>query len=250
MSVSTARMRVIAGAIVATGMVVAGVLVSPSTAIGTVDSLAADPLLFGVVVAGLYLVRPFLAWPTTPLAVVVGYGFGVAVGVPVALAGIVVTVLPVFVAARLLSADDGEGDPDARVAAGTCESDDGTGFLERARDTVGRYYETAGPLRGVTASRLAPIPSDVATCAAAISGVSLRQFVLGTVIGELPWTIAAVVVGASAATITAGGFGELGLVFSVGCAVAAAFLLAGPIYRTMWTKNGPQTESTTRSTDS
>ncbi|WP_226007744.1 VTT domain-containing protein [Natrinema salinisoli] len=248
MSVSTARMRVLAGIIVASGMVVAGVLVSPSTAIGTVDSLAADPLVFGFVVAGLYLVRPFLAWPTTPLAVVVGYGFGVAVGVPIALAGVVVTVLPVFVAARLLITNDTEGSRGARAAAAS-DGDD-RGFLKRAGDTVARYYETAGPLRGVTASRLAPIPSDVATCAAAISGVSLRHLVLGTLIGELPWTVAAVVVGASAATVTASGFGELGLVFSIGCAIAAILLLAGPIYRTVWTSSGPQTESTARSTDS
>lgn len=248
MSMSTARTRALAGAIVAGGAVTAGLLVSPSTVFAAVDSLTADPLVFGLVVAGLYLVRPLLAWPTTPLAVVVGYGFGVPVGVPIALAGVVVTVLPVFVAARSFVSGDAETTPDAR-AVDPARGDEG-GLLERTGVTVGRYYETAGPLRGVVASRLAPIPSDIATCAAAISGVSLRQFVLGTMIGELPWTVAAVVVGTSAATVSTSGFGELGAALSIGCALAAAALLAGPAYRAVRTERGPRTEERTRSTDS
>uniref|UniRef100_A0A7D6CTQ2 TVP38/TMEM64 family protein n=2 Tax=Natrinema zhouii TaxID=1710539 RepID=A0A7D6CTQ2_9EURY len=233
-------------------MVATGLIVSPSTMLGAVDSLTADPLLFGLLVVGLYLVRPLLAWPTTPLAVVVGYGFGAAVGLPIALLGVVVTVLPVFVAARWLTADDAE--PTRRTRDIPPESEDGDGgLLERAGDTVARYYETAGPLRGVTASRLAPIPSDIATCAAAVSGVSLRRFVVGTVIGELPWTTAAVVVGASAATITSSGLGELGVAFSLVCAAAAVFLLAGPAYRAIRTESRPGTdeaENATRSADS
>ncbi|WP_435552137.1 TVP38/TMEM64 family protein [Natrinema sp. CGMCC1.2065] len=222
------RTRALAGAVVASGMVAAGLLVSPSTAIGAVDSLAADPLSFGLVVAGLYLVRPLLAWPTTPLAAVVGYGYGVAVGVPVALAGVVVTVLPIFVAVGWLAGDESTED----VTTASNGWDEG-GLLERAGDAVGRYYETAGPLRGVVASRLAPIPSDVATCAAAVSDVSLRWFLVGTAVGELPWTIAAVVVGASAATATAGGIGDAGLAVSLAGLLAACLLLAGPAYRTL-----------------
>jgi len=84
-----------------------GLLVSPSTTLGAVDdSLTADPLLFGVVVAASTSCGRCCSWPTTPLAAVVGYGFGAAVGLPIALLGVVVTVLPVFVAARWLSADN------------------------------------------------------------------------------------------------------------------------------------------------
>jgi len=255
MSLSSARTRALAGAIMATAMVAAGLLVSPSTTLGAVDSLTADPLLFGVVVAGLYLVRPLLAWPTTPLAAVVGYGFGAAVGLPIALLGVVVTVLPVFVAARWLSADNAaasETTPHPRDPAPENEGDRSR-LLERAGDAVARYYETAGPLRGVTASRLAPIPSDIATCAAAVSGVSIRQFVVGTVIGELPWTTAAVVVGASAATVTSSGIGELGVVFSLVCAAAALVLLAGPVYGIVRTERRPgpdEAENAGRSADS
>ncbi|AFO56814.1 MULTISPECIES: VTT domain-containing protein [Natrinema] len=229
MSLWSVRTRALIGAIVASGAVAAGALVSPSTIIGTVDAVAADPVLFGLLVAGLYLVRPLLAWPTTPLAVVVGYGVGVPVGVPIALCGVVVTVFPVFVAARWL-------------AAGAAGEDADMALLERAGAAVARYYETAGPLRGVTASRLAPIPSDVATCAAAVSGVGYRQLVLGTVIGELPWTIAAVVVGASAATVTAGGLEEVGVTLSLACAAAAVLLLAGPAYRRIRTASRSPTD--------
>lgn len=254
MSLSSARTRALVGSIAASGMVATGLIVSPSATLGVVDSLTADPLLFGVVVAGLYLVRPLLAWPTTPLAAVVGYGFGVAVGLPIALLGVVATVLPVFVAARWLSADDAaESETSPRTRGTPSESEgDSSRLLERAGDAVARYYETAGPLRGVTASRLAPIPSDIATCAAAVSGVSLRQFVVGTVIGELPWTTAAVVVGASAATVTSSGVGELGVAFSLVCAAAALVLLAGPVYGTVRTerRSGPdETENAGRSAD-
>ncbi|AEH35727.1 TVP38/TMEM64 family protein [Halopiger xanaduensis] len=235
------RARVILGLLAAAAIVTAGVLVSPSRALATLESLAADPFLFGLVVAAVYLVRPLLAWPTTPLSVVVGYGYGVALGVPIALAGILVTVLPVFLAVRLLSGSD-NGTTEAAANTDADREAVGAGTLERAlRRTdaaVDRYYETAGPTRGVIASRLAPIPSDAATCAAATSDVRLHQFLVGTAIGELPWTVAAVVVGASAATITTAGLGDLGLRLSIGCGFAALFLLAGPLYRVVRTRVG------------
>ncbi|MFD1563027.1 TVP38/TMEM64 family protein [Haloarchaeobius amylolyticus] len=237
MSVPSGRSRALAGVLIVAGMIAAGVLVSPTTVLETVDAVAADPLSFGLVVVGLYLVRPALAWPTTPLAVVVGYGFGVTAGVPIALAGVVTTVLPVFVAVQWLTDD----------TAPTAASD--AGLLERAGETVARYYDTAGPLRGVTASRLAPIPSDVATCAAAVSGVELRYLIVGTAIGELPWTIAAVVVGASAATVSTSGLGDLGLALSLGCAMAAALLLAGPLYRMLRARTQRRADGSRRSTD-
>ncbi|WP_254524692.1 VTT domain-containing protein [Natrinema caseinilyticum] len=264
MSVSPGRTRALAGAVVAVGIVAAGVFVSPSSMLETVDSLAAEPLTFGLVVAGLYLVRPLLAWPTTPLAVVVGYGFGVVVGLPIALVGVVTTVLPVFFAVRWLavggrSATD-RGPRESRVASSSSAGDaDGGGtLLERAGETVTRYYDATGPLRGVTASRLAPIPSDVATCAAAVSDVEPRHLLLGTAIGELPWTTAAVVVGASAATVTTSGLGELGVALSVACAVAAGVLLAGPAYRAIGARirqrparpdRAERTEETNRTTE-
>lgn len=201
----------------------AGILVPPSTVVATVESVAGDPVGFALIVVGLYLLRPLFALPTTPLAVVVGYGYGIALGVPIALVGVVGTVVPVFLVARWFLA---EGNGPAPRASGTLGR-----LLERAERAVGRYYETAGPVRGVIASRLAPIPSDVATCAAAASDVRLRQLVVGTALGELPWTVAAVVVGASTATVATEGAGEPGLALAIACLGAAVLLLAGPIYR-------------------
>lgn len=222
--------RAILGGLVAAAVLTAGVLVSPSATFGTLESVAADPVTFGLLVGGLYLVRPLFAWPTTPLAIVVGYGFGVTLGIPIAMVGILVTIVPPFLAVRWFVG--GVESPAATtLQPGPTSRLEST--LERAGDVATRYYRTAGPIRGVTASRLAPIPSDVATCAAAACGVRLRHLLVGTAIGELPWTIAAVVVGASAATITTGGVGDLGLALTVACVAAAAILLAGPTYRVL-----------------
>lgn len=239
MSVPSPSNRVIAGGVTASVIVVAGLVVSPSTAFGTLESVAADPYRFGLLVTGLYLVRPALAWPTTPLALVVGYGYGVALGVPVALAGVVVTVLPIFLAVKWLVAGDAGRNRDGP------DETDGRTILEGTSDVVARYYETAGPVRGVTASRLAPIPSDVSTSAAAVSGVRLPHFVAGTVLGEIPWTVAAVVVGASASTITTGGLGEIGLALSVACTLAAVALLARPAYRFLRRRGRPRESRST-----
>ena len=236
MTLSSVDRRALVGTVVIGAIVALGVLVSPSTVLGFAESVSADPYLFGLLVVGLYLVRPLLVLPTTPLAVVVGYGYGVTLGIPIALIGVVATVIPVFFVARWFVGTD------ASVPGTTCDdsvsaSIEGTfgSVFQRAGSVVGRYYDTAGPTRGVVVSRLAPIPSDVSTCAAAVSGVRLRQFVLGTVVGELPWTVAGVVVGASAATVTAGGLGELGVTLTVACLVAASVLLAGPAYRAVRT---------------
>lgn len=207
--------------VVALGAVVAAtLLVSPSRTVDALESLAGDPIAFGLAVACLYLVRPVLAWPTTPLSAVVGYGFGVALGVPIALGGIVLTVTPVFVVARWVAAGEGSW---SRFPFGSAFS--------KSTRAVTRYFETAGPTRGVVAARLAPIPSDVTTCAAAASGVGLGPFLFGTAVGELPWTVAAVVVGASAATVASDGLGDLGLRLALVCSAAAVLILAGPAYR-------------------
>ncbi|WP_254768956.1 TVP38/TMEM64 family protein [Salinilacihabitans rarus] len=231
MAPSLPSRRFVAAALV--GVVLAANLVaSPAATFATVESLADDPLRFGLLVAALYLLRPLFAWPTTPLAAVVGFGYGAILGVPVALAGVLATVTPVFVVAGRLAADPVA--PDA--ASRDLPSGPVAGRLEAAGDVARRYYDAAGPIRGVTASRLAPIPSDVATVAAAASDVSIGQFLVGTAVGELPWTVAAVAVGASASTIATDGVGDLGTSLAAACAFAAALLLAGPAYRVARTR--------------
>ncbi|ELZ94710.1 TVP38/TMEM64 family protein [Haloferax sulfurifontis] len=170
------RPRLAAG--LALAAVVAGLLLaSPDAVISRAAWVAADPVRLVVVVSALAVVRPLLAWPTTLLALVVGYGLGPA-GVPLALALIVLTSVPPYLFARRYRGT-------TRLAA------------------VGeRTVEQTGSVTGVAASRLFPIPSDVVSVAAGVADVRLGAFALGTAVGELPWAVAGVIAGASVETLT------------------------------------------------
>lgn len=214
--------RALVGALVVACVVVASLLTSPAGTLAFVSSVANDPVAFGLVLVGLYLVRPLLAWPPTLLAVVVGYGYGVALGVPVALCGVVATSLLPFYATRWL-------DGGLAAVAGEPATDPADGG--RLRGHAASYFHATGDARGVTAARLVPIPADIVSCTAAVSGVSAGAFVAGTFLGELPWTVAAVLVGSSAKELSTGGLGSVGLPLGAVTVVAAAALLAGPAYR-------------------
>jgi uncharacterized membrane protein YdjX (TVP38/TMEM64 family) len=203
--------QTVAGFALLGAVVAAGLLSSPEATLRAASQAAANPLLFGVVLVGIYLVRPFVAWPTTAVAIVVGYGYGVALGVPVALAGAVLTSMPPFLGVRWFTGEEG--------------------FWGRVGDAGDRFFASAGHVRGVTAARLLPIPADAVTCTAAARAVSLPAFAVGTVLGELPWTIAAVVVGSSAERVATRGLGEAGLPVVVAAVAAAGLLLAGPAYQ-------------------
>ena len=190
--------------------VAASLLHSPSTVLDPIEALSDRPLLFFAVVVGLYTVRPAVLWPTTLVAIVVGFGYGAAAGLPIALVGAVYTSVPSFYAARWLGRD-------------------ATG-IARLQAAGERFFEATGGFRGVVAGRLAPVPADAITCAAAIAGVRFRTFAAGVLVGELPWTVAAVVVGASLSTLSADGLGTAGTQLAVITGAAAVLLLAGPLY--------------------
>ncbi|WP_435359379.1 TVP38/TMEM64 family protein [Haloarchaeobius sp. DFWS5] len=213
-----AHHRAAVGGLAVLTVVVVSLLVSPETVFGWVESVADDPWLFAGALLVCYVLRPFVAWPTTLLSIAVGYGYGVALGFPIALVGTAFTSLPVFFGARWV---DGDGVLDSFAPVG------------RIRTKAKRYFETTGDFRGVTAGRLAPIPADAVTATAAVSGVSLPAFVAATMVGELPWTVAAVVVGSSADTISTDGLGAVGLPLAVAMVVSAGVLLAGPAYETL-----------------
>ncbi|WP_248516445.1 TVP38/TMEM64 family protein [Salinarchaeum laminariae] len=204
-------LRTVTLALVVAGVSLAALLHSPEPLLDAAERAASDPLLFAGVIAVLYAVRPALLWPPTLVAVVVGYGYGVVLGFPIALAGAVATSILPFYVTRWLGTDAPGAD---RVSA------------------IGeQYLATAGPVRGVTAARLAPIPADAVTVGAALADVRFRSFALGVILGEIPWTIAAVAVGASLATLstegaTAGGFRLIALT-----TIAAIAVLVGPAYR-------------------
>ena len=182
-------------------------LTSPRWVLSRLDWLAADPLRFTAALVALALLRPLLAWPTTLIAVVVGYGWGLR-GLPVALALIALTSVPPFLLARR-SADGG-----------------------RFATASARAVDATGDLRSVIVSRLLPAPSDVVSVGVGLSGVPLRAFVVGTAIGELPWAVAGIVAGQSIERVLREGLGAVidpQLILAAG--VAAVLLLAGPAYR-------------------
>jgi uncharacterized membrane protein YdjX (TVP38/TMEM64 family) len=165
--------RYAAGAAVA-GLLALAVLFRPSRALGALRAAAASPWFPAILVA-LYAVRPFLAWPISLLSALVGFQYGILLGVPIALVGAVATSLPPFVVGRRAPA--------------------GGRLLGRFTGGSERYFDAAGDLRGVVAARLAPTPPEAISAAAGAGGVPYRSFALGTLVGELPWVVAAVAVG-------------------------------------------------------
>lgn len=155
-------------------LVVVAVVVRPDRALGILRAAVASPW-FPLLAVGLYAVRPFLGWPISLLSALVGFRYGVAVGVPVALVGAVGTSLPAYVVGRRVPADGR--------------------LLGRFTGGSRRYFDATGDLRGVVAARLAPTPSEPVSAAAGAGGVGLRAFVAGTFVGELPWVVATVVLG-------------------------------------------------------
>jgi uncharacterized membrane protein YdjX (TVP38/TMEM64 family) len=206
--------RVAAGLAVA-GLLVAGLLVSPTRLGPALGAVLASPW-FPAVLVGLYLLRPLLAWPITALSVLVGYRYGLAVGVPVALAGAVLTSLVPFAVARRVEPGGGVF---GRLSAGSRQ-----------------FFGATGDLRGVTATRLAPTPAEAVSLAAGTAGVGPGAFVLGTLVGELPWTVAAVLAGTSMRRLSV--TAAVDPVVYVGGALAAALALAGPAYRYLRERDG------------
>lgn len=206
-----ATRRQLAGVATLVGIAgLAAVVLSPGRVIGELEHLATHPLQFAVALTLVYLARPFLFWPVSAVAVVLGYLYGPAIALPIALAGAGLTGLPPFVIARSAASDAGV-----------------LGVLaDPARDLVG----VVGEVRGVVAARLAPIPGDVVSYGAGLSEVPVGAFLVGTVVGEIPWAVVAVLAGDSMRTLTVSGF-RPDPALLVGIAGLATLVLAGPLYR-------------------
>jgi len=202
---SRLRARVVLGAALTVALAGA-LLVSPDAVLARATWIVSDPIRLVAASVALAAVRPLLAWPTTLLAVLLGYGLGPA-GFPLALALVALTSVPPFLLARRFGRSGGLADA-------------GEAFVDQT-----------GGVRTVVASRLVPAPSDVVSVAAGIAGVRLSTFLVGTAIGEIPWVIAGVLAGASAETLAAGdvaGAADLRLVAAAG--IAAALLLGPTAY--------------------
>lgn len=189
--------------------VVVSTLFSPEAVVGELEALATRPLLFALALLAVYLVRPFLLWPVTSIALFLGYLYGPTVALPLALIGAGVTALPPYLIGSYANSD--------------------IGLFGTVGDSGDRFVDTVGETRGVIAARLSPIPGDPISYASGLSGVSIRPFLVGTVVGEIPWALVAVVTGASMRTLTLSEFAvspELVVAF----AGLALILLAGPVY--------------------
>ncbi|MFC7202370.1 TVP38/TMEM64 family protein [Haloferax namakaokahaiae] len=200
------RTRFIAGGVIA-ALAIGAFVVSPAAVTERAAWVAADPVRLVAVALALAAIRPFLAWPTTLLALLIGYGFG-PIGIPFALALIVATSIPPYLVARRY----GRG---GRLA-------------EIGEEAI----SVTGTVRGVTASRLIPLPSDVVSVASGVANVPLGAFVLGTALGEIPWAVAGVVAGASVETLTTESLDAvLHPEFIALIALGGVALLVGPAYR-------------------
>ncbi|GAB7008776.1 TVP38/TMEM64 family protein [Halorubrum trueperi] len=188
---------------------------SPDAALAPLTWLADHPVRFGVALLALTAVRPFLAWPTTLLSAAVGFGYGWA-GVPVGVALVTLTALPPYALAR-------SGRTRARADFGVADRLCGAGE---------RLADAAGGIRAVAATRLLPLPSDAVSLVAGGSGIRLRPFLVGTAVGELPWVILGIAVGASLDRLAGGDLAAVDPTVLAGMAGAGALLLAGPFYRT------------------
>lgn len=214
------RRHVGVGLVVA-GAVGLGLVLSPGSVLEQLRGLVASPW-FPAVLVGLYLVRPVLAWPITAITVLVGFRYGVVVGLPIALGGAVATSLIPYAVGRHAR---GRSGPLAGAVAG-----------------IERFFVATGGLRGVIAARLAPTPAEPVSIAAGAGSVSISAFVVGTAVGELPWTLAALVAGHSLAELSFEGVAGISPWLAVAGTLAAMLLLAGPAYR--WLTEASVEEST------
>lgn len=206
-----ARLHVGLGLAVAV-LLALGVLLSPDVVVAHARSTLQSPW-FPLVLVGLYLLRPVLAWPISALSVLVGFKYGLVLGFPIALAGTVATSLLPYGVARRYRTD--------------------AGLFGRATAGSERFFEATGDTRGVIAARLAPTPAEVISVAAGAGRVSLPAFVLGTAIGETPWTIAALLAGHSMHRLSLSGTEALDPLYLVAGGLAALALVAGPAYRVL-----------------
>ncbi len=189
---------------------IAGTIVlSPRRALGAFQRVLASPW-FPLILIGLYAIRPVLAWPITAISLLVGYQYGLLVGLPIALAGAAATSLIPYAVTRYV--------------------DTSTGLLGLATDGSTWFFATVGDLRGLIAARLAPTPAEPVSAAAGAAGLSLPTFVLGTLVGELPWTIAAVLAGHTMQQLSLNAATPDPWLITAGL-LAALILLAGPAYR-------------------
>jgi uncharacterized membrane protein YdjX (TVP38/TMEM64 family) len=206
---SRSRLRALLGFALLGALVLAAVTLGPERAVETLLGLEDLPWLLPLLL-GLYLLRPFVGWPHSPFPVVVGFYFGLLSGTAVALVGLLLTSIPPFAVGRYLESD--------------------AGAFGRVSDLGERFCDATGDLRAVAGARLLPVPADLVSYGAGVAGVRTRAFVLGTVIGDIPWLVGLVFVGAQFEELTAEGFEGLDPTVVVALALVGLLVLGKPLY--------------------
>lgn len=201
--------RVALGLLLGCTFALAVVLVQPRALLESTVALT-DSRLFVVVLLALYVVRPFLAVPMSLLTLVVGWRYGVLAGLPIAVVGTAVTTYPPYYVGRYYRSESGL-----------------LGWLSRKGEQA---FDATGDLRGMIASRLAPAPAEGVSYGAGVAGVPPATYVVGTVVGELPWTLGYLVLGRSMQELTLGEV-EVDVRFLAVAALAALLVVAPPIVR-------------------
>lgn len=188
---------------------VAAVLFSPQQLVAALEGLAARPAVFVLALVAVFLVRPFLLWPVSAIALVLGYLYDPVIAFPAAILGAALTAMPPYLIGRY-----------ARTDAG----------LFRYVSNSGEWVvSTVGPTRGVVAARLSPVPGDAVSYGSGLTDLRLRPFLVGTMLGEVPWAIAAILAGASMRTLSLSAFSvDPLLIVSLG--LFAVLLLSRPVY--------------------
>jgi uncharacterized membrane protein YdjX (TVP38/TMEM64 family) len=188
---------------------VAAVLFSPVAVVTKLEHLATHPVQFALALVAIYLVRPFLLWPVSSIALVLGYVYGPVVALPIAIVGAGISGLPPFAVARYAQSD--------------------AGLFGSVADTGRRLTDAVGETRGVLVARLSPIPGDPISYASGLSNVSLGAFLTGTLVGEIPWALVTVLAGDSMRTLSVTGF-TLSPAAVLAIAGLGVIVLSGPLY--------------------
>jgi uncharacterized membrane protein YdjX (TVP38/TMEM64 family) len=197
----------------------AAVLFSPETVVAELEGLASRPLVFALALVAVYLVRPFLLWPVSSLALVLGFLYGAAIAFPLALAGAALSALPPYLVGRYAKSD--------------------IGLFGAISHSGERFVDTVGEFRGVVAARFSPVPGDPISYGAGLTGVSLQPFLAGTLVGEVPWALVTVFTGASMRSLSLSEF-AVSPELVVALAGLTVILLAGPLYN-YYTGDGRRT---------
>jgi uncharacterized membrane protein YdjX (TVP38/TMEM64 family) len=204
--VNVSHRRLGALAVLGVAAAVGLVVVSPRAVF--VSLATVDVRLLAAVSVPLLLVRAFLLVPVTLVTVFVGYRFGFPLGVPLALAATILTCVPPYAVAAWFRGD---------------------GALGRVGDWGARTLDHVGGVRGTVAARLSPAPADVVSYGAGVSGVSFRQYVAGTLVGELPWATGYVFLGSALSRVAYDA--DVDYRYLILAGAVAVVLVARPIYR-------------------